>query len=92
MRHIDDGADPIVMDLGAVRMGREYEYWHRLARANEDYRRDHDHRDDYRSELEGFRQWMRQHWGIEMVTGQHYAGIHIVVDPRLFLLFNLKYA
>ncbi len=70
-----------------------YEDLRRASRANEDYRRQYDHGEDFRGELIGFYQWLRQRWGIEVRRAGH--GVppqYGVTDPHQYLLFLLKYS
>jgi hypothetical protein len=70
-----------------------YEDLRRFGRANEHYRRQHDHGGDITAELIGFYQWMRERWGIEIHRGGHRVPPQYwVTDPDQYLLFLLKYS
>jgi hypothetical protein len=70
----------------------KYEYWSRLTRANEEYRRKHDHKNDFAEEMISFYQWMRDQWGLEIDTStEGITPYYTVVDENKYLLFLLKY-
>lgn len=74
-----------------------YEDMRRVSRANEDYRRQYDHGEDFRGELIGFYQWLQERWGIEIRSASHrmppqYYWQYCVTDPNQYLLFLLKYS
>jgi len=70
---------------------KKYEYWMKLRNANADYRRQHQH-DNIKEEQEGFQQWMRDQWGLEVgLESQGYTPYFQVLDERKYLLFELKY-
>jgi hypothetical protein len=69
----------------------KYKYWQMLSKANADYRSDYKH-ESIKDELEGFRSWMRDRWGMSIgLETQGYTAHFEVVDPRKYLLFELKY-
>lgn len=70
---------------------KKYDHWQRLARANADYRKAHDH-SDHQAELEGFLAWMQAQWGIDLDTGiLGYTAYYRVVDHNKHLLFQIRY-
>jgi hypothetical protein len=71
---------------------KKYQYWDRLVRANEDYRREHDHGEDFEGEKISFYQWMRDQWGLEIDTeSADITPYYTVVDEHKYLLFIIKY-
>jgi hypothetical protein len=71
---------------------KKYQYWQRLTRANEDYRREHDHKNDFAEEKIDFGQWMRDQWGLEIdMETEGITPYYTIVDEHKYLLFVIKY-
>lgn len=77
---------------------QKYKFWARLRRANEDFRVQHVPRvvnglSDFLAEKAAFEQWMREHWGLDVVVEQDgYSPYYTVVDEQKYLMFELKYS
>ena len=71
---------------------KKYQYWQRLTRANEEYRREHDHGGDFEGEKISFYQWMQDQWGLKIdVESEGITPYYTVVDEQKHLLFLMKY-
>ncbi len=70
-----------------------YEDLRRVSRANEHYRRQYDHGGDFKAEIVGFYQWMREEWGIQIRSAGHrMPPRYWVINPNQYLLFLLRYS
>jgi len=71
---------------------KKYQYWQRLTRANEDYRREYDHKNDFAEEKIDFGRWMRDQWGLKIdMETEGITPYYTIVDEQKYLLFLIKY-